>query len=164
MTGSSDKTVKVWDIENDFECVQTFQQDNIVMCLCSFPNNILVCGLWNGTITKWNLNSFTKIDSFRAHEEGVWDIKHVSSSQIASCSWDKKIKLWNLETNECLRTFTGHTNSVACLEISPDKSTLYSGSLNETVRVWDISSGEMVNTLIHHCEAVLVIDNFFLEN
>jgi WD40 repeat protein len=147
ISGSSDKTIRVWNIENDFECVQTLQQEGSVTSLCLLPNNILVCGLNNGKITKWNLNDFTKIDSFEAHEDCIWCLKHFSSSQIASCSLDKIIKLWNLETNECLRTFTGHTESVNSLEISFDKSNLYSGSTDSTVRVWDISSGECLNSI-----------------
>jgi WD40 repeat protein len=57
------------------------------------------------------------------------------------------IKLWNLDTNECLRTFTGHEGSVYSLEISSDKSKLYSGSYDDTLRVWDISSGKCLKTI-----------------
>jgi WD40 repeat protein len=147
ISGSTDKTIKVWDIENDFECVHTFQQESFVLNLCLLPNNILACGLWNGKINKWNLNSFIKIDSFKAHQSYIWDLKHVSSSQIVSCSEDQTIKLWNLETNERLRTFSGHKERVVCLEISFDKSKLYSGSVDDTLRVWDISSGQRLNSI-----------------
>jgi WD40 repeat protein len=173
ISGSHDKTIKVWDIEknfeyvqtlqqeyyvwslcllpnniqNDFECVQTLQQEDGVMSLCLLPNNILVCGLSNGTITKWNLNNFTKIDSFKAHESHIWDLKHVSSFQIVSCSQDKKINLWNFETNEYLRTFVGHTKGIRRLEVSFDKSKLYSGSADKSLRVWDISSGQCLKTI-----------------
>ena len=58
-----------------------------------------------------------------------------------------KIKLWNLETNECLRTFNGHTQAVRSLEISFDKSNLYSGSSDKTLRVWKISTGECLRTI-----------------
>jgi WD40 repeat protein len=148
ISGSYDETVKVWNIQNDFECVQTLEQEESVRSLCLLPNNILVCGLVNGTIIKFNLNDFTKLDSFRAHESAINDIKHVSSSKIVSCSWeDKNIKLWNLESNECLRTFFGHLGGVDCLEISFDKSKLYSGSRDRTFRIWDISSGECLKTI-----------------
>ncbi len=93
------------------------------------------------------MNDFTKIDIFKAHENLIWNLKHVSSSQIVSYSQDKNIKLWNLETNEFLRTFSGHTDRVRCLEISFDKSKLYSGSDDETLRVWDISTGECLNSI-----------------
>jgi WD40 repeat protein len=147
ISSSWDKTVKFWNIENDFEYVQTMQQEKAVSSLCLLPNNILVCGLSDGKIIKWNLSNFAKLDSFKAHESDVLDLKHVSSSQIASCSRDTKIKLWNLETNECLKTFIGHTKSVNCLEISFDKIKLYSGSSDLSLRVWRISSGVCLKTI-----------------
>jgi WD40 repeat protein len=111
------------------------QQEDFVINMCLLSNNILVCAFYNGSISKWNLNSFTKIGSFKAHDRYIYEIKNVSSSQIASCSDDKTIKLWNLEKNECFKTFTGHTNEVRCLEISFDVSKLYSGSFDKTLRV-----------------------------
>jgi len=141
ISGSLDEAVKVWNIENDFECVQTLQQEDLIWSLCLLPNDILLCGLDNGIITKLSLNNFTEIDSFKAHRSYIWDIKHVpSSSQIVSCSGDKNIHLWNLDTNECVRSFTGHGDQVKCLEISFDRSKLYSGGLDKTFRVWDFAS------------------------
>jgi WD40 repeat protein len=147
ISGSDDKSIKVWKIENDFECVETLQLESGVRSLCLLPDNILVCGLDNGKIAKSNFNNFFKIDSFQAHESAIRDLKHVSLYQIISCSWDNKIKLWNLETNECVRTFIRHTDSVRCLEIYPEKSKLYSASDDQTIRVWDISSGQCLHRI-----------------
>jgi WD40 repeat protein len=147
ISGSCDETIKVWNIETDFELVQTLQLENGVGSMCLLPNNILVCGLGNGKISKWNLNNFTELDSFKAHDDFIWNIKHVSSSQIASCSKDKIIKFWDLEKNKCLMTFTGHGDRILCLEISLDKSKLYSGSSDYSLRVWDITSGECLNSI-----------------
>ncbi len=122
-------------------CSNIKQQDDGIRRLCILPNNFLVCGLYDGTITKWNMNNFTKIDSFKAHGYSINDLKHVLSSQIVSCSDDNHIKLWDLETNGCLRTFTGHSHFVNCLEISFDKSKLYSGHW-DILRIWEITSGE----------------------
>ena len=52
-------------IENDFECLQTLEQEGRVRCLCLFPNNILVCGLWNG-----NLSLFTSTNMFYENKVG----------------------------------------------------------------------------------------------
>jgi hypothetical protein len=141
ISGSLDGTLGVWYFNNDFQFSKFLYQKTGVMRLCLLPNNILVCGLADGKIAKWNLNNFTKIDSFKAHKEAILGHKHVSSSQVVSCSISRTIKLWNIETNECLRTFCRHRDKVNCIEVSADGSKLYSGSMDKSVRVWDISSG-----------------------
>jgi WD40 repeat protein len=89
----SQKYFKVWAIENDFKCIQTIKQAST--CECLLPDNILLIGSNDGYITKWNLNNFTQIGSFKAHYRKVLNIKHVSSFHIISCS-GRIVKLWNL--------------------------------------------------------------------
>jgi WD40 repeat protein len=141
------KDINIWNIEKDFECVKTLKEKNGVNSLCTLSNNILVCALNDGTIKKLNMNNFTDIDSFEAHKEYILVIKHVVSSQIVSCSGDNTIKLWNLETNEWMRTFIGHKKRIRCLEISFDKSKIYSSGRCDSLRVWDIYSGECLKII-----------------
>ena len=43
---------------------------------------------------------------------------------IYSCSYDKSIKIWDLETSECIKTLTGHKKSIRCFELLSDVSTV----------------------------------------
>lgn len=49
---------------------------------------------------------------------------------------DRTIKVWNLNTNKCLETFTGHNDAVSSIEFS--NNMLYSGSLDHYIRSWDL--------------------------
>ena len=111
------------------------------------PENILVCALRSGKISKWDLNTFTKIKSFKAHTSHISFIMRLNSSQILSASDDRTVKLWNHETDECVRTFQGHLDDVLCIEISRDQSKMYTASWDHTIRVWDISSGECLKVI-----------------
>jgi platelet-activating factor acetylhydrolase IB subunit alpha len=41
-----------------------------------------------------------------------------SGDQIVSCSWDKTVKVWELSTGFCLKTFEGHEGWINNLDIN----------------------------------------------
>ena len=53
-----------------------------------------------------------------------------------SGSDDKTLRLWDIATGECLRTFEGHTGSVSSVSFSPDGRFTLSGSWDATLRLW----------------------------
>ena len=67
------------------------------------------------------------------------------NGKIVSGSQDCTIRVWNLETGECLRTLAGHTGSVNCLDLLDN--IIVSGSSDSTVRVWDLHTGQLIYTL-----------------
>ncbi|WP_449416219.1 serine/threonine protein kinase [Phormidium nigroviride] len=69
---------------------------------------------------------------------------------LASGSWDRTIKLWNLETGELTSTLTGHSDRVNSVAISSDGELLVSGSSDETIKLWNLHSGELLGTLPGH--------------
>jgi hypothetical protein len=69
---------------------------------------------------------------------------------LASGSWDKTIKIWNLETGELIGTLTGHSDRVNSVAISGDGKMLVSGSSDETIKFWNLDSGELLCTFPGH--------------
>ena len=65
---------------------------------------------------------------------------------LVSSSKDKTIKIWNLDSKECLRTIVGHFGRVRCLDILPNGQ-LISGSEYTTIKVWNSENIECVRTL-----------------
>lgn len=58
------------------------------------------------------------------------------------------MKVWDVETETCLHTLTGHTNRVYSLQF--DGKYIVSGSLDTSIRVWDALSGKLLHTLLGH--------------
>ncbi|KAG8904676.1 hypothetical protein FRB99_001358 [Tulasnella sp. 403] len=62
---------------------------------------------------------------------------------------DPSIRLWDLETQELIATYEGHTDETWALDISPDDTFVASGSYDRTVHVWPIG-GEDTKPLTSH--------------
>jgi WD40 repeat protein len=73
---------------------------------------------------------------------------------IYSGSFDKTIRVWNLENGECVQTLAGHSAAVSCVSLSSDGKTMYSGSFDNTIQVWNLDNGECVQTLAGHSDFV----------
>jgi hypothetical protein len=67
-----------------------------------------------------------------------------------SGSYDNTLKLWDIATGSCLKTFLGHSNGVTSVAFSPDGNTALSGSRDNTLKLWDISTGQCLKTLSGH--------------
>jgi WD40 repeat protein len=65
-----------------------------------------------------------------------------------SGSWDKTLRVWDLNSGRTLRTLKGHTHRVTAVTITPDGRRAVSGSGNETLRVWDLETGTTLHTLV----------------
>eukprot|EP01088_Endostelium_zonatum_P020721 TRINITY_DN777_c3_g1_i1.p1 TRINITY_DN777_c3_g1~~TRINITY_DN777_c3_g1_i1.p1 ORF type:complete len:616 (+),score=145.56 TRINITY_DN777_c3_g1_i1:30-1877(+) len=94
-----------------------------------------------------------------------------TSDKLFSCSNDKTIKLWDMETCTLLALYSGHENNVPMITLLPSSS--YSSSSNntpnstitnpyhlmscsrdQTVKLWDISTTHCISTYTGHIHAV----------
>ncbi|KAL6651621.1 hypothetical protein ACP70R_010546 [Stipagrostis hirtigluma subsp. patula] len=76
--------------------------------------------------------------SLLGHAADVLDLSWSKSQYLLSSSMDKTVKLWDITTSTCLKTFS-HTDYVTCIQFNPvDDNFFISGSLDEKVRIWNV--------------------------
>ena len=93
--------------------------------------------------------------SFIGHTDGItclqFDRKHLITS-----SYDATIKIWNIESGQCIRTLTGHTRGIRSLVF--DNQKLISAGLDSTIKVWNYHNGQCISTYRGHDDAVVSVD------
>jgi WD40 repeat protein/serine/threonine protein kinase len=59
------------------------------------------------------------------------------SRRIATASFDRTVKLWDMQTGQDVFTLLGHTSGVVSVGFSPDGNHIVSGGIDYTARVWN---------------------------
>lgn len=77
--------------------------------------------------------------SFIGHKGSVYSVVQISDSQIASCSEDHTIKIWNINDCSCVTTLLNHRNSVTSL-IQLKDGRLVSCSEDNTITIWELET------------------------
>ncbi|KAJ2356963.1 U3 small nucleolar RNA-associated protein [Coemansia sp. RSA 2618] len=174
ISGSEDRTVKVWDLEplraifedpghaatlvGNAEPIKlqtryTFQaHDKDINSIRIAPGNrIFVTGSQDKTAKVWDTDTGKPLGTLQGHRRGVWNIAISPTDRvIATASSDRMIKLWSLSDFACLKTFEGHTNSVLCVEFVAGGQQLISTGSDGLIKLWNIKDGECVLTLDEH--------------
>ena len=80
-------------------------------------------------------------------------------NELASGSCDKTIKIWGLKNGLCLKTLSGHDDSVSCLILLGSSSReLGSGSWDKTIKIWDTRNEKCIKTLRGHLDWVRILE------
>ncbi|AYV84508.1 MAG: WD domain-containing protein [Hyperionvirus sp.] len=70
---------------------------------------------------------------------------------LISCSEDKTIRIWDIQTRSCLHVLEGHTKPITDMRF--DEKEVISASEDGTVRIWSIATGKeerRFQTIDHH--------------
>ncbi|CAF9928735.1 MAG: hypothetical protein GOMPHAMPRED_005223 [Gomphillus americanus] len=132
--------------KRNFIAVGTFEPDieiwNLDTVDCMYPNAILGQGAEEGEepkVKKKKKKSKKVNDQY--HTDAVLSLAANKSHRtlLASASADKTVKLWDLSTTKCAKSYSHHTDKVCSIEWSPkDTTILLSGSYDKTAVVADM--------------------------
>lgn len=161
--GSTDKTIKVWDIVKD-TCIKTLsghtQQVNCLLHLKEIDVYKVISGSEDMSIKIWDLKNNDKcLKTLSFHTDAINSITNFpdyDKNIIASGSSDKDIKIINISSGDCLKTLKAHTGPVFCLlSLKQASGCLLSTGEDKSLRIWNIETEICLKSKIGHCNIVL---------
>jgi hypothetical protein len=141
-SASNDRTVRIWNVDSG-ECIKKLAHDEWAVQVCSFGEHRIACASGHA-VYLCNTDSVEFLGAVEVHEDLVESLCVFGEGRIASGSRDTTIRVWDVETGECLRTMYGHSLKIHHLRASGD---FLASASNDEIRVWRKDSSECLNTL-----------------
>ena len=152
MSGSLDRTVRVWGMEGEasrWRCERTLDgQRSMVWCVVAWEGGV-AGGCGDGGIGVWGAETWGLERTLRGHERQVCALI-MSGGRLISSSSDRTVRVWSTETWGCVQTVevypAGSPQHIYRLAVSGPRLVggsdiyPYSASAEQEVRVWDLET------------------------
>lgn len=143
---SSDRTIKIFDITNDYHCdISIYAHNSIVSYISQLQNSKLVSCSYDSTIKIWNISKTECICEYtfqKAHNHWIYQVISLTKNRIASSSQDKTIKIWNsVPPYKIIHTLKGMGGNNKTIKQVYEKEKLLSDSIENGLVVWNLVSG-----------------------
>ena len=138
-----------------------------VMARTRYPTTALVvmpdgkmisAGKDDGSLQIWNQDG-SLFEEVKGHGKVVTSLLMISPHELISGSADKTVKLWDLDTNTCIRTFSELTSTVTSV-IRLSDTLIAAGSEGQGICIWNIQTGETAKCFVARPENWWTHDRF----
>ncbi|ETO03316.1 hypothetical protein RFI_34094, partial [Reticulomyxa filosa] len=179
-SGSNDKTIRVWDVDNNKQ-MQSFNGHSKAVGCVKFSQyhyrihrrHVICSSSDDKTIRFWDIKNNQQFQIFDKHRDWVNSIvfSPFNGGRYLCSISSKIIRLWDVEMSNSLHVFSEEDIWGWCIDISPlqnnninndnNKSnnigviggsgyTICSGLSNNTIQIWDIETTKKLNVLKGH--------------
>ena len=148
LSGSSDDTLKLWDVATGKEIRSFAKHVNPVISVAFSPDGrSALSGSSDNTVKLWDVATGKEIRTFAGNTDPVTSVAFSPDGHSAlSSGADHTFKLWDVATGKEIHSFAGHSNSVNRVAFSPDGRSALSGSADKTLKLWDVATGKEIRT------------------
>jgi WD40 repeat protein len=143
LTGSDDRTVRLWDLEQGTSRVLKGHTDEVWLISLSPDGQRAVSTGKDGTLRVWELpTGGSRV--FQGHEKPVVGVAFLPDGhRLVSAGRDGTLRIWDLTSGKATRVFRVEGSLFSRMVLSPDGRQVVTSTVNEpVVRVWDVERGK----------------------
>ena len=149
-SGSDDKTVKLWDV-NEGDAVKTLQgHTNYLMCVNFNPqSNLIVSGSFDETVRIWDVKTGRCLKTLPAHSDPVSAVRPPPPLPAAvACRSRPATAARKAARAQTFAQLLAKRTFVWQVSFNRDGTLIASSSYDGLCRVWDTATGQCLKTLI----------------
>jgi WD40 repeat protein len=157
VTGSRDRTARVWDTETGKELQKLEGHKSTVGAVAFSPDGKKLVtadrgsNLTGGNFHIWDVPSWQKLREFDGHKMQVMSVVFSpDGKKIATASRDKTARIGDVESGKELHKLEEHTANINSVTFSPDGKKIATAGGDGTARIWDVDSGKELQVLEKH--------------
>lgn len=158
LSGSSDKTARLWDVKSGAE-IRIFREHTDRVNGVAFSadgTKIATCSRDQTTIV-WDLATGVPIRRFTGHDHGINTVKFAPGGTLVATGGDGgTIHLWDSSSGSVVLTFQKQDKPITDLHFSTTGERVISTSDDGTAVAWDVVSGKEILTVAHPPKTVAV--------
>ncbi|KAK3349202.1 hypothetical protein B0T25DRAFT_591653 [Lasiosphaeria hispida] len=130
VSGSGDKTVKIWDAATGIYTQTLKGHSHYIYSIAFSPDSkLVVSGSGDKTMKIWDTATGICTQMFKGYSDSIWSITFSPDLKlVVSGSVDKTMRIWDAVTGVCTQTLKGHSYYVRSIAFSPDSKLVVSGS------------------------------------
>ncbi|XP_041469450.1 uncharacterized protein LOC121419173 isoform X3 [Lytechinus variegatus] len=145
ITGSMDRTIRVWDIRSGKSIRRLTGHKGGIRCL-QFDETRIVSGSWDMSVMVWDVVRFELMAELTGHT-GVVSCLQFNDRLLVTGSHDRTLRIWSMIDYECKHVIKHHSDAVTCLIL--EDNVVISGSFDRSLKVTDVNSGECLQNMTH---------------
>ncbi|KAJ4424764.1 pre-mRNA-splicing factor prp46 [Gnomoniopsis sp. IMI 355080] len=156
VTGSGDRTIKVWDLASGQLRLTLTGHISTVRGLAVSPRHPYLFSCGEDKMVKcWDLETNKVIRHYHGHLSGVYTLAlHPTLDVLVTGGRDGVARVWDMRTRSNIHVLSGHTQTVSSLVCQEADPQVITGSLDSHVRMWDLAAGKTMGVLTHHKKGV----------
>jgi autophagy-related protein 16 len=146
--GGNDKTVKLYHAKTGqihstlYGCVDS------VTAVAFSPNNQMVLGgSTDSGCRVWNVGTGRARHTLTGHTKQIYAADFATDTKVVTGSYDRTIKVWELNQGTCLKTLLNAKSIVNDLETSKISNSIVSAHFDCAIRMFDLRTYDMVKEI-----------------